>query len=226
MKFLSALKDAVFETDANVPASPQSTTVTPAAASPGPASPSNPQTYFPPSTPEADPAMLEMLRKVAYGRASSFKSILENMSKMESVIPDESTRAKAAFATMGGDTRTPQNVLQAIDVHIQDLDGEQIKFSNTSAARKTESLNAIATKLSGTENSIQRLLSELEALEQTKAQKLDQINQLNTNLASMQNDKAQIDFEFDKVASNFMVAFNVVKNELLSRKAIFQNIFK
>ena len=180
--------------------------------------------YFNPNP--VNPEMLEKLRGVAFGRATPFKTLQEAMDKMASVIPDETMRAQAAYASISNDARTPTQILQSLDIHLQDLAGEQTRFASLTEVKRRNDLVAIDTTITKASTAMSTLGAEIEALQRQAQEKQNQIMQLSTELHNAEMEKSTIDIRNSQVAAEFDQAYNTVKAELETKRQIFQNIFK
>jgi chromosome segregation ATPase len=223
MGLLDTIKNSIFEEDPNKPAAPAAAPVTsdPVGTTPSSAPVS---TYVP--APAVDDEAVKALRNVAYARPTAFKTLLDAMEKMKDIILDEGTRAKAAFATISSDARTPAQIIQAIDIHLNDLQGEQSRFNSLAESKK----NSLSTSLAAAENNTTREIEtaerEWQALHDQMDAKNKRILELKDSLVKTQHERQNIDADFQRAATNFSVAYNQVRSELENKRNIFSTIFK
>jgi methyl-accepting chemotaxis protein len=173
-----------------------------------------------PSFKPIDNDVLEELKKVIRRRSSNYTTLLDTASKMEKAIPDENARLKAAFAVMSSNISL---INQAIDVHIQDLEGERLRFQATHDQKLKEK--------SGT------LREQSDRLKQDSANKTEQINQIQQQIKTLQDtifennrksqeldlQAAQAERDIQNVAANFESAVEFLKGDLKNKKISLSN---
>lgn len=164
-----------------------------------------------------DPAMLSSLSKAIMARKTPYTALLEASQKLEKVIPDETMRIKAAFATLGD--RSAPEVIQAIDVHVADLEGERLRFKQASERNvkdKSGTVRAAATakesQLANNTARIQQLRDEANQLEQVNHNLTVDVSQLVT-----QADAAEADIR--AVEARFNATVDFLKKDLASKKS-------
>jgi predicted nucleic acid-binding Zn-ribbon protein len=179
--------------------------------------------YAPPAPAEDDPMLLK-LRAAAYARVTPFKTMLDSMDKMKGIIPDETMRAQAAYANVANDARTPTQILQAIDVHLQDLQAEQTKFVAITNSKKSADLQTIENDISIGNSGKAQLERDLTNLRQSVTDKEALLSQCILNINAAEDKKSSLDSTYSSVIASFDQAFTVVQNELTTKKVIFTNI--
>mgnify|MGYP000344258842 FL=1 len=165
------------------------------------------------------PEMLEALTKVITGRKTAYTSLLEAATRLESVIPDQGTRFKAAFVTVSGDgQRSLETINQAIEVHLRDLSGELVRFKGASEQQLTSKVGNLRAKVSSLTNSadaaqqrIEQLRAEIVGLEQQSASAA-------TEAAQLQQEADQAEAEVKGVVQAFESTVETVKADLVERK--------
>lgn len=85
--------------------------------------------------------MVDNLMMVAMRKATAYTALLDAISPLESFIPDEPSRFKAAFAIVGK-TRSLAQITQAIEMqHLPAVDAEAQVFKNQVASKEDSDIN-------------------------------------------------------------------------------------
>ena len=162
---------------------------------------------------------------VSLSRKTAYTALLEAANKLKAAIPDETMRLNAAYAIVEGEQRTVQQMLQAIDVHLQDVDGEKLKFisgannhQNTSIGKVDSDLNNLnQSNLSANQN-IQSLEREIESYKSQIVDNIAKIGAASESRATMVSEFANVNLIFDK-------AVETVKQKLTSQRTLIQSTF-
>jgi hypothetical protein len=86
--------------------------------------------------------MVENLMSVAMRKATAYTALVDAISPLESFIPDEASRYKAAFAIVGK-TRTLMQIMQAIDMqHAPAVDAELQVFKGQATNKEETEITA------------------------------------------------------------------------------------
>lgn len=173
-------------------------------------------------TPVADQVTADLratLQRVIANRKTAYTALVEASDRLKNVIPDEITRIKAAYAMIAGDgQRTLADVIQAIDVHLADVEGELMRFKQSSESALTSkvgSLRASARNLLGNNESRQQRITTLEAEIATLRQGIvDDTNKANEITAQADATEAEI----NGVAAKFSAVQAEIKSDLANRK--------
>lgn len=173
-----------------------------------------------------DDPMLLRLRAAATARITPFKTMIEAMEKLRSIIPDDNVRAQAAYATVSNDARTPALILQAIDQHIMDLNSEKNRFVAASDTAKRNEITGIENSLNNANSQLTQVNQQIENLTKTLAAKQLQAEEISQNLIHLQNDRSGIEAKYNGISSSFDAAFSVVNSELETQKSVLINVLK
>jgi hypothetical protein len=172
------------------------------------------------SSPMIDPALLQHLQQVINKRRTPFTSLIEQSEKLRSIIPDDITRLKAAAVSVGGDKAS---ILQAVDIHMNDLDAEAgnfQRFSDSEANTKIGSLKAEAANRERTATDqdarVQALSQEIQQLQQSAAENRAAAAQATVNAGAEQA-------ELDRKSAAFSSALNAVKSNLTTQKSVLSS---
>lgn len=171
-------------------------------------------------------AFVSKLTEAAYARNTAFKTVLDATEKTKDIIPDEAMRIKAALATLTGESRTSASILQAIEIHLQDLTSEKTKFYTAAESNKAAEKNALNSKISEGERVSAQLKTDIATLEASIQDKKALLAQCDQNVADAKASQASIDSSFQLVTFSFDSAFERVTQDLLSKKSIFNSALK
>ena len=173
----------------------------------------------------ANQQMLVTLREKIGSRSTAYVTLIDAAQRLASVIPDETTRLKAAFAMVSGEgIRSVASITQAIDVHIADLEGERIRFKHASETQtdvKSAALRKQAETLSaqsaGNTAQIERLQTEIAKLQTDIVKNTAQCRELTKQADQADTEIASISAAFDRTV-------DFLKNDLAARKAALSSI--
>ncbi len=199
--FLSGLKDLVFEETTNQAPIPSNTPTPPPvlvgakASGTWPAPPSNPQ-------------LVDVIIANALKRKTPYSSLLEIADRMKDVIPDSVMRTKAAWKTMSSDsTRSTDQVVDAIGVHINDALGEEARFKQHCNDERQKiigpleaQLNKLTTANEQAKSEIALLQERIQSLTQAQADNIPLIATVTTNIESAKNEIDGKEAEFSRAA--------------------------
>jgi outer membrane murein-binding lipoprotein Lpp len=157
-----------------------------------------------------DPDMVATLQKVIDSRKTPYTALLEASQKLASVIPDETQRLKAAFVTVSGD-RSLGDIVKAIDVHVSDLEGQVMRFRQTTAAQ-------ISTKVGAKRAQVETFTAEAERnkteIDRLTARNVEIGTQVQTLTAQADADEQEI----GAVETRFEAAVTFLTNNLTATK--------
>ncbi len=204
----SAIKGALFEEDPN--AAKPSPTAQPAAVAA--AAPSNVGAAV-----AADNTFVAALRQAIKARSSAFTNLLAAADKLASIIPDPATRLRAAFAT-SGEGRSPKEVVDAITVHISDLEGQKLQFQRALEGQRAAKLGGLQAELDALKPANDNAAAQIASMTQS-IQQLQQLIATNTARAGeLQGQLSAESANFTASAQQFEVALTIVKQELEGQK--------
>lgn len=222
---LSKLKNMMFEEDGKSTLPPPSQP---------PQAPGQPQYYQPvpgarTPTPTAyspvDQEMYQRLKMVATSRVTSFKTLKESTKKLDGIIPDEPGKIRAAFAMLSNEARTPAQILQAVDMHLSDIDSEVTKFMAQAEARKASTITQLDNEINNTASMITNSNRTIETLSSQIGQEQIKLTDLNTKMIELQGKRSNIENEIALTTSKFTQAADAVKAELMGDRNTLQSVF-
>lgn len=203
----STIRGALFEEDPNA-AKPQASVANPAVV----AAPTNVGTAV-----STDNTFVAALRQAIKARASAFTNLLTAADKLSSIIPDPATRLKAAFATVG-DGRSPKEVIDAITVHISDLEGQKLQFQRALEGQRATKLGTLQAELDALKPANDNAAAQIASMTQS-IQQLQQLIANNTARATeLQGTITAESANFTASAQQFEMALTIVKQELEGQK--------
>lgn len=207
----SSLKNALFESDPNAVQTAQPT-AKPVAAVPNTGA--TPGVVVVPTGNE----FVAALRNAIKARASAFTNLLAAADKLASIIPDPATRLKAAFATVG-DGRSPKEIIDAIAVHVSDLEGQKLQFSKALEGQRATALGALQSEFDAIKPSNDTAAAQIDAYSQQILQLQQLVIKNNARAAELQGQLVTETARFTASAQQFESALAVVKQELDDQKA-------
>jgi chromosome segregation ATPase len=167
-----------------------------------------------------DPDMIAALQKVIASRKTPYTALVEAADKLKQFIPDDVTRFKAAYAQIAGDgVRTVGNIASAIDVHINDLNGEQMRFKQSSDAQ-------VNSKVGNLRSTVESIVSQNAQRQQQIANLQAQIATMNQSIvddtakaSDLTNQANAAEADIAAVAQRFQAAADYLKQDLTNKKA-------
>lgn len=153
-----------------------------------------------------NPEFIAAIRKAVFGKTTALTSLIEAADKLQSIIPDPTTRFKAAYATAGSG-RTVQQIAAAADIHLADVEGEELRFKAAVDAKlgtEIQRLEGEATNAAQQITNLQRVLEETQ-------QRIIQLTQQQAEAAAT---AAQKKIELQTTSEQFKAAALTVRNEI------------
>ena len=139
--------------------------------------------------------------------------MVEAADKLSGIIPDPVTRFKAAFATAGSG-RTVQQIAAAADIHLADVEGEELRFKAAVDAKlgaEIQQHEAQAAQAAQGVQSTQQLIENLQR-QITEAQaRIGQLSQAQAEHAAAAMTKKS---ELQLTSDQFKAAATSVRNEI------------
>jgi chromosome segregation ATPase len=209
MSWINAVKGAIFEDSvpANQPATvPANTPVLPAGS-------------VATSVPTAQSEMIATIRNTTLARKTAYTALLEAADKMISIIPDVNTRLKAAYAMVGGEQRTVNTIIQALDVHISDVDGEKGRFAQFTQQQYANEVESVRTQAANLTADTQRIQQQIAELNQQVATNTNRVAELNQQADTRQR-------ELDSAVSQFNASAQVVRSEFEQQRSSLATILQ
>lgn len=147
-----------------------------------------------------------VIKKAVFGKATALTALVEAADKLSGIIPDPVTRFKAAFATAGSG-RTVQQIAAAADIHLADVEGEELRFKAAVDAKLGTEINQLEATASGAAAQIANLQRQLEETQQ----RIVQLTQQQAEAAALAGQKK---IELQTTSEQFKAAAQTVRNEI------------
>jgi chromosome segregation ATPase len=206
---LGSLKSMIWNDDPNEvkPAAPAAQA--PQASSAGLASSTNPQ-------------MLAAIRTAVYERNTAYTQLKNAAESLADVIPDPTMRLKAAQKTAGAG-RTAQQIVDAVDVHLQQVDAEELRFKTTLDKKINDTAHSLTAAVKLAEDSIASANAGIAAAEQqianlraVIAEQSSKASAATTELNSRTAELQQADAQFKAAADEVRIELRAAKSTILS----------
>jgi prefoldin subunit 5 len=211
----SALKGALFEEDPNAP-KPAPVAAKPAAVVTGAAPTVGQPIVF---APTVNQAFVDAIRKAVFSKQTALTSLVQVADTMAAIIPDQTTRYRAAFAAAGGG-RTVQQVAAAADIHLSDIAGEESRFTAAATAKlggEMRNMQQVEASLGqGIESATRDIAAARKRIEDLETQVRDATNRLAETQAAIASKKA----ELEQASSEFKAAADAVRTEITTLRQV------
>lgn len=164
-------------------------------------------------------AMVAEIKKATFSRNTAFTRVLQAADTLVDVVPDQTMRLKAAFK-MAGAGQSGKQVADAVDVHLQDVDGEEMRFKQAIDQKTAQEVGALNAKASVLEQQVSAASAEIQAAQQ-------RITELNTTIVTLsqqageaKTQAAQKTTELAAAQAQFKLSADAVRAELNAQKAL------
>lgn len=171
-----------------------------------------------PMTAQVSPEFSAAIRKVVLGRNTALTQLLNAADKLATIIPDPTTRFKAAFAT-AGDGRSVKQIAEAVDIHISDVDGEELRFKAAIDQKIVAEVGTLEQRAQMATQAIQGAQGQIEQAQQRITELTQQIIRQQGELSQAQADANTKRNEIEQASVQFKLAAQQVRHELQSHKA-------
>lgn len=158
------------------------------------------------STSGVNPEFIAAIRKAVFGKTTALTSLIEAADKLQNIIPDQTTRFKAAYATAGSG-RTVQQIAAAADIHLADVEGEELRF-------KAAVDNKLGTEISHLEATASSAATQITNLQRQLEETQQRILQLTQQQAEASAQASQKKIELQTTSEQFKAAAQTVRSEI------------
>lgn len=217
MSWLDKAKGMLYDEDPNAVKSAAPTAAVGLGSLTQPSQPGTPMTSMPMAA-GVNPDMVAMIKKVTFGRNTAFTQLLQASEALADVIPDQVMRLKAAHKTAGAG-RTGKQIADAVDVHLQDVDGEEMRFAAAVKQKADTEIAGVESQATLATQQIQNAQLEIQQAQQRIADLTANIGQYSQTAATAQATVAAKRAELDQATAQFKIAANSVRNELNASKS-------
>lgn len=176
------------------------------------------------STQPLNTEMIDELKKVVTKRVSAFTTLEEKSNVMATAIPDETMRTRAAFGILSAEGRSAADIIKAIEMHILDIDSEQVRFTNACTGAKQTKSSIILSDIAKLEKAV---VTDNELVDRLQQQITDTENRLVINSTAISEKTLavqQVDNDINAKITAFGAAAVAVKDSLNTRKTVLSSI--
>lgn len=166
-----------------------------------------------------NPEFVAAIRKAVLGRNTALTQLMATADKLASIIPDANQRLKAAYAT-AGDGRTVAQIVQAVDVHLADVEGEELKFKAALDGKARAEVAPLEQQAQLQAQAVERAQQEIANAQARIAELTGQIGTLTQEAAQAQAAAAAKRQELELMSINFKQAADAVRAELQQNKLV------
>lgn len=153
-----------------------------------------------------NPDMVAAVRKATFSRNTALTQLIATAETLADVIPDPVMRLKAAYKTASGG-RTANEIADAVRIHLADVDGEEVRFTQAMNAKVTSEVGTLRAQADAAEavaknsvDEIQRLTARIGELQQQGAQATTDAATLRGNAQARENELRVSETEFKAAA--------------------------
>ncbi len=207
---LDSIKGAVFEGE------PAATPTAPAQAAPQQKSGGAPVVYT--HTSSINQNMVEAIRKETFSRNTALTQLITASLTLENIIADPAVRMKAAFATSGGG-RTPKDIADAVQIHLNDVDAAERNFSQAIESKVASEVGSLNAQVKSTETQINSANQEIEQITARLHTLQELITVTATKRVELMTAVTAKEAELRQAGIEFKSAAEVVRSELNNHKA-------
>lgn len=207
------LRSLVLEEDPAKSAAPQNAApIQPAASAvpPGTTTAAAPILY---QAPGANQEMVQLIKKSIFSRSSAFTTLMAAAEKLESFIPDVVTRYKAAWSTSSGG-RSAQDVINALQTHLLDVDNEERRFQALIEEQRKGSIGVKQTRVVSLRGDNDDSRAKIQALTAQIQGLTEHISKQELEISSLESEITAKNAELESTLGEFKVAAASVRDEL------------
>jgi hypothetical protein len=204
-RLLRGARDLVWQ---DVPATPRAAALPAPAVAPAPAP--NP--------------MAERLMAVVMKRPTAYAALADALAALADIPMDEATRFRSSFAVLKKtQQRTVEQLSQAIDVHLGDLESEQLRFSGQSRGAEDERVASRLAEVAALEAAVADGAREIDTLRAETEARVRRIGEdcaaSAQRAAALRQEAEQQKQEMAQTVRDFDAASESVRRTLLDNKA-------
>jgi chromosome segregation ATPase len=211
----SAIKGAIFEEDpsekaAKAAGAPTPTTHTNAASPAGVAAAMSVM-----SGSNANPEFIAAIRKAVFSKPTALTSLVTAADSLAEIIPDQTTRFKAAFKTSGAG-RTVQQIVSAADIHLADIEGEELRFKAAIDSKLGAEIQTHEQQAKVAAQNVQATQQLIENLQRQMMEAQARIGELTAAQADHTAKANAKRAELEQTSAQFKAASDAVRNEIVA----------
>ncbi len=157
-------------------------------------------------------AIVEAIRKATMSRNTAYTQLARAADALHDLIPDQVMRLKAAYRTSGAG-RTAQQIAEAIDIHLQDVGGEELRFHQMIEGKLSVVVGGQRRQAQAAADAAKAAQEQIHALEKLIAEK-------NEEAIRIMAEAAQLEADLQQSHADFKLAAAQVRSELEGSKAL------
>lgn len=165
---------------------------------------------------------IEVLKTAIKSRPTALTALIQTSEKLAKVIPDSSTRLKAAFEMVRGEGRGIKELLAAFEIHAADLESQRLAFERSIEKEQHKSVGNLETEISNIQVWTQNTNIEIQQAQQRIATLNDEKNASLTRSAELNKLLENEALRFTQEGHDFAAALDIVKTELDTQKSVIQ----
>jgi hypothetical protein len=178
------------------------------------------------SAAQANSPLTSSLLEQVMSRSSAYTALVEAMTPLEEIIPDEMTRYRAAFAVIKKN-RSLDQVIQAIDLqHMQTLEHEISRFASQAKEREAADIDtrvgeeqALKANIEAAERQVVQMREELEqrirSLQDGVQRDRQRVDAIGREIAEKRQAIAVVQRQFDAAAGSVSHSLQSTKAKIL-----------
>lgn len=157
-------------------------------------------------------AIVEAIRKATMSRNTAYTQLARAADALHDLIPDQVMRLKAAYRTSGAG-RTAQQIAEAIDIHLQDIGGEELRFHQMIESKLATEVEGRRRQAQAAADAARSAHEQIQALEKLIIEK-------NEEATRISGEAAQVSLDLQQSHADFKLAARQVRTELEGAKAL------
>jgi len=206
----NAIKGAIFEDDGSTPETKQPQAQPPQPTQGVPSSLTSAPQVIPTGVNEQ---FVAAIKQAVFSKSTALTSLVHAADSLKDIIPDQTTRFKAAFKTSGAG-RTVQQITSAADIHLADIEGEELRFKAAVDAKLGNEIAQAEGRAQQAAQGIQSLQMQIEQLQRQMTEAQTRIGQLTQEQAEQQAVAQSKRTELELTSAQFKAAAAAVRNEI------------
>lgn len=217
-KIKAVASDALFEAEPGVQQAPEAQASTNAA----PSAMAVPTADMMSMQMTVNTEMVDAIRKAAFGRQTALTTLISAAENLKDVIPDQTMRMKAAYKTIGG--RDVKQITDAVQIHLSDVDGEEMRFSNMIKAKADSEIGGLNRQAEAMKQTIDTANAEINIATRRIAELNASIGEATASQAQFLSQASAKQQELAQAETQFKQAAAQVRNELNGHKAVVLSV--
>lgn len=162
--------------------------------------------------------MVDAIRKETFSRNTAMTQLITASDSLVDIIADAPTRLRAA-QKMAGNGRQPKDFADAVQIHLGDVDGIEMRFNKAIDDNTKKEVGALNAQADAAEKHIVQMNTEIQAMTQRIAQLQQDIGTQTTSLNTYRSEALTKENGLQRTRDEFKAAAEAVRQELNNHKA-------